>query len=144
MTRLIPVSRLYLFLLTAGAACHHRPATAPPRHTWKTDQRLLRVDSAGHLTDHITVVPDSLVLHVGDSLTLRSVLQITAYDRSGTPLPCFLPLFRVENRSIATLTLGDITGVSPGITRLEIAPIVFDTTRGRPSVKAFVTIHVVP
>jgi hypothetical protein len=141
MRRLIAFSRLYLLLLTAGAACQHRPATSPPPR--KLAQPLLRVDSAGHLTDHITVAPDSVVLHVGESQSIRGTLQIDAYDRSGTRLPNFLPLLRIENPSIATLRGGGITGVSPGMTRLQIAPLVFDTTLGRPSAKAFVTIHVV-
>ena len=96
------------------------PAPADPRHiAWQT-----RYDSLVTLVDTIVVLsPDSLVVHVGQSVEDLALVTVESRRASGEPLRGIGHNFEVEDRSIAEHREGGLTGVNVGRTRLVITVI---------------------
>jgi hypothetical protein len=74
-----------------------------------------RADSATARTDTIIVSPADFVMTVGDSISMRGLVQAVAFDRERQPVPFFAPLFslrpgdpvaRIRNAHLVALATG--------------------------------------
>lgn len=103
---------------------------------------LSRANAAAAGVDTILVQPDSLVLHVGQSVRTWEALKIEGRSASGQRIPQFAPLIQVADHSIAEMGALGLTGRRVGRTVLRIEPISLDSSvpagRGRAQVRLIV------
>jgi hypothetical protein len=104
-----------------------RPAQAPPIPDSLLRQAMQRAESAAALVDTIVTRVDSLVLRVGQVLSIRPRELVEGRRANGEPVLAFAPAVRVENDRIARMERTGLVGVSPGRTRLLFAAL----SRGR-------------
>jgi hypothetical protein len=100
-----------------------------------------RQDSLVALADTILVLsPDSIVLHVGQSVQDLELVKVESRRASGAPVLGIGHEFRIEDISIAQPREAGLTGLRPGRTRLVIT-IISRKAHAPPS---YVPVIVVP
>ena len=100
-----------------------------------------RFDSLAALVDTIVILsPDSIVLHVGQTIESPSLVRSEARRSSGEVLSTYPGFREIEDRSVATFTHAGITGIKAGRTRLVLTVM----SRNAHAPPSFVPIVVVP
>jgi hypothetical protein len=100
-----------------------------------------RLDSLAALVDTIVILsPDSIVLHVGQTIETPSLVRNEARRASGEVLTTYPGFMEIEDRSVATFTEKGIAGVKPGRTRLVLTVM----NRNAHAPASFVPVVVVP
>lgn len=90
----------------------------------------------------LRVTPARIALAVGETVPFNRV-QVTALDSAGRPVTGFVPSFRMQDNSMATLRGGLITALEPGITSLRITPVNSSTPGTElPAISASVIIEI--
>ena len=87
-----------------------------------------RIDSLTALVDTIVVHPDSVSLHVGQSVPLRQGQNWEGRRANGDLVRTFSAWLDAEDRSVARFEDRGLTGVRPGLTRVIIS--AFSSTPG--------------
>ncbi len=99
---------------------------------------------AGALVDTIVVSPDTLRLHVGQSVFAFTAIRFEARDSTGGSVPQFAPWVGVEDSSIVAFQGGMLVGRKAGTTRLWLRPIGSNPTATVKPVRSYVHLTVVP
>ena len=115
------------------------------RATPPTDSAALafsrRFDSLAVLVDTIVILsPDSIVLHVGETVDHHSLIQQEGRRASGEVLSTYPGFWDIEDRSVATFTAAGIQGLQPGRTRIVLT-VMTRTAHAPPS---YVPVVVIP
>jgi len=90
-----------------------------------------RIDSLGSLVDTIVVHPDSLVLHVGESIDFHRIVAIELRRSSGEPVPTAPEWLAVQDLSVVQFRDAGLTGLKAGHTNVVVT--VFSNTPNLPA-----------
>jgi hypothetical protein len=94
--------------------------------------------------DTIVVQPDTVRLHVGETVPLYPTVKIEARDKRGATVPHFAPVLELGDRGIAGFSGWALTGRRPGLTWLVVSPLSVDPTIKVKATKAMLWIQVEP
>jgi hypothetical protein len=94
--------------------------------------------------DTIVVQPDTVRLHVGETVPLYPTVKIEARDKRGAAVPHFAPALSLGDRGIADFSGWALTGRRPGLTWLVVSPLSADPTIKVKATKAMLWIQVEP
>ena len=114
--------------------------TSARARAFRETQRVATEASARVRT--LRVTPARIALTVGETVPFNRV-QVTALDSAGRPVTGFVPTFRLQDNSMATLRAGTITALEPGITSLRVSPVNFEPTTGSVTVSQQITASVI-
>jgi len=136
-------ARLAAFLAIGVSGCGRGDSAHPPTpQVAGGDSLVARSNASAALVDTILVEPDSLVIHVGQSVHEGQLLKIEGRSASGQRIASFAPAMFVADNFVARFTTGGLTGISVGQTFINITAISFDPTlpagRGRARVRVIV------
>jgi len=94
--------------------------------------------------DTIVVQPDTVRLHVGETVPLYPTVKIEARDKRGAAVPHFAPALSLGDRGIADFSGWALTGRRPGLTWLVVSPLSVDPAIKVKATKAMLWIQVEP
>jgi len=94
--------------------------------------------------DTIVVQPDTVRLHVGETVPLYPTVKIEARDKRGAAVPHFAPALSLGDRAIADFSGWALTGRRPGLTWLVVSPLSVDPAIKVKATKAMLWIQVEP
>ena len=129
--------------VTVPIAVTTRPDTLgpPPAVDPRMAAFMNRSDSLAALVDTIVVLhPDSIILHVGQSVELSDSVQWEGRRASGERLPGIGAFMSIENTSIAQTMEAGLTGLRVGHTRLVLTVI----SRKAHAPPSYVPVRVMP
>ena len=159
MTRLV-VLALVVFTVQACGRPHPRPVRVAPATAISVDSASTPVASTDDMTpavrrraiqvanqaaarvDAIVVNPDSLVLHVGQTIPVYEAFTIEGRDSTGAFVALFAPALQVEDHTVAQLTGSGLVGRHPGTTHLMIRTYSSDPSITVKPIRVLVAIRV--
>jgi len=103
-----------------------------------------RIDSLGSLVDTIVVKPESLILHVGESIDFNQQVTIERRRTNGDIVATSPTWIAVEDLSVVTFQDAGLTGLKVG--RTQVVVTVFSNTPALPAhaLPSCVTVRVDP
>ena len=108
-----------------------RPTGFRPNVPHNMDAGMRRIDSLGSLVDTIVVRPESLVLHVGESIDFDRVVAIERRRNDGEIVPTSPTWIAVGDLSVVQFRQAGLMGLKAG--RTQVVVTIFSNTQALPT-----------
>ena len=133
----VPIPTPSLGSATEAVACASpnnssaRPSGFRPAVSPRMLAGLRRIDSLSSLVDSIVVRPDSLVLHLGESVDFYRLAAIGYRRSSGEVVPTAASWIAVQDLAVVQFRDAGLTGLTVG--RTQVVVTVYSNTPGFPT-----------